>query len=150
MKKNKVLGIAIVFSIIMAIIVIANEIVSTTDASTVVKSVEIKDNSIDDGKNISESYLLIDNESIYTSDKIWNQPSGYKSYIIQILNNRNEDLIFTVKYGTNSESYTVASNSSKTVISNNATAGTHKISFSTISGLVDGEISVTVFETSKS
>ncbi len=78
-----------------------------------------------------------------------NQPSGYESYTIHIVNNRNEDLIVTVKYGTNSESYTVSSNSSKIVTSNNATAGTHKISFSTSSGVVDGEISVTVSKQSK-
>jgi len=97
----------------------------------------------------SKNCLIMDNENIYTSDKIWNQPEGYNYYRIYVTNEQNEEMKMTLRYDKSSTQYIIPNNDSKTFIVSNAQAVEHKLSFSTESGAIKGKINVRISETEK-
>ncbi len=98
----------------------------------------------DISKAINPTYLVIDNEIIYNSDKVWTQPDGFGYYILDVSNIGKEKLTIIVRNENYYEKFTVAPNSSKTMEVNDAVGGDYRVSFTTASGEVYGKISVRI------
>jgi len=117
----------------------------TSDNTEFEEIITIQDGITDDLS--SKNYLVIDNEDIYNSDKIWNQPAGHTNYRVYVTNEQNEEMRMTLRYGESIMQYIIPGNDSKTFVVSNAQAVEHKLSFSTDSGAVKGKINVKVLGT---
>ena len=138
--KSRILGflVAVLILALGSTVISANEIISAAP-----NEVGLSEKMEFEEITPFTDYLILD-DTIGSSGRIWDQPSGYSYYRIHVVNTTNQTMKVTIKYGSNSHTFNVSANSSETKSYSNAQANRHTVSFSTPNGVVSGTVAVRV------
>ena len=89
-------------------------------------------------------YVLVDH-SITKDGASWSQPWGYGSYRVWVENTTKLAMSVTITYsGNKTRVFSVPAGKSETYVVNDATYGSHKISFKTVNNVLSGTVRVRV------
>ncbi len=89
-------------------------------------------------------YVLL-NVPITKKEESWSQPWGYSSYRVWVENTTKLAMSVTITYfGNKTHVFSVPAGKSETYVVNDATYGSHKISFKTVNNVLSGTVRVRV------